>query len=699
MLAPAKLIIQQPTFTLRTEANLSPGWHRLRLHLDTPTRTGIRKQLSLQAGDQTIAALAWNDTLIDDFLFRLEEPAQELQLVFRHAQGPLTLSRFSLRRVSSLRTTWQAVRAKVKLLRQFNCIGPVLGRGTQLLLQGDLTTFRRKLLKGLPDSRVMKLEAKRAEEAGGAWWRRRALPTEQIEALRRECDALDDPLPIAVILPADPTRIDHARQAAFSVLRQIYPHWQLRILWPAGRAPAKITGAIRHDNRAAIIVGDYVSGLRRVLVEVPCDRVLVLSPDAELAEDGLFRLARLPDARLSEHAVWLDLHRLAVELPETLPPIALSVVRWAGSLTPANDASPLVYALDGGRDPSLAGLPPLPKTRSIHLAGNFSGISGWDAVAYQTLKGLSSSGVAVRRHEHTPLRSHTLPPGLEFQKAPRHFGDPLLIVAPPYQLKSFAPDVSSAVFTMWECDRLPAASVHYLNQARVVIVPSRWGAETFRASGVTVPLEIVPLGYDPQIFHPRGPTPKICTFGTAGALGAGGLRKNIRMVIDAFRAAFPDKTDVLLRIKLTPNCTGLDFPDDPRIDVTQAVLPPGEVAAWYRSLTAYVNASYAEGFGLHLLEAMACGVPLISTDVSGPADYLDANVGFILPHRKIRAKNDVYDGHWYEPDFEAMVATLCRVHREGAGARAIHAAARARRYTWRDMGRSLLTVLRKYDLL
>ena len=37
---------------------------------------------------------------------------------------------------------------------------------------------------------------------------------------------------------------------------------------------------------------------------------------------------------------------------------------------------------------------------------------------------------------------------------------------------------------------------------------------------------------------------------------------------------------------------------DTRVEVVRAFLPPAELAEWYRSLDAFVNASAGEGFGL-----------------------------------------------------------------------------------------------------
>ena len=82
--------------------------------------------------------------------------------------------------------------------------------------------------------------------------------------------------------------------------------------------------------------------------------------------------------------------------------------------------------------------------------------------------------------------------------------------------------------------------------------------------------------------------------------------QNTALLIDWFERAFPDEDDVRLRVKVTPKC---DLPDsdDPRIEIERQFLPPPRLAEWYRSLTTFVSISHAEGFGLHLLEAMACG--------------------------------------------------------------------------------------------
>ena len=45
-----------------------------------------------------------------------------------------------------------------------------------------------------------------------------------------------------------------------------------------------------------------------------------------------------------------------------------------------------------------------------------------------------------------------------------------------------------------------------------------------------------------------------------------------------------------------------------------------QMAAWYRGLDVFSFCSYGEGFGLPLMEAQACGIPVITTDASAMAE-------------------------------------------------------------------------------
>jgi glycosyltransferase involved in cell wall biosynthesis len=61
-------------------------------------------------------------------------------------------------------------------------------------------------------------------------------------------------------------------------------------------------------------------------------------------------------------------------------------------------------------------------------------------------------------------------------------------------------------------------------------------------------------------------------------------------------------------------------------------------ASFMPSIDILVHPSWREGFGLGVLEAQACGIPVVATDCGGPADIIiDGKTGYIVPLRDINA--------------------------------------------------------------
>ena len=328
---------------------------------------------------------------------------------------------------------------------------------------------------------------------------------------------------------------------------------------------------------------------------------------------------------------------------------------------------------------------PLP---ALTLAADVRGLGGYDRVAVALLRHLPVRGLDPR----ATVRDDLLP-----GRFPVATDGPRLVVGPPFRLAHFAPGRRDAVLTMWETDTLLPEWVATLNRAGLVIVPSRWQAECFRRDGVTPPVAVVPLGHDPAIYR-SGKPPAGIVFGVAAALSAGGVRKNAQLAIDLFREAFRDRPGVRLRVKITPGSPGLETHDDPRVEVLRAFLSEAELADWYRSLTAFVSLSAGEGFGLHLLEALACGVPLVAPRHGGPADFFDAAVGWPVGFRTVRVDTDIYRGGMIEPDAGDVVRVLRAVAADPGGKRE-PAARRAAGFTWAGTAAGVAAAMTEHQLL
>lgn len=78
----------------------------------------------------------------------------------------------------------------------------------------------------------------------------------------------------------------------------------------------------------------------------------------------------------------------------------------------------------------------------------------------------------------------------------------------------------------------------------------------------------------------------------------------------------------------------------------------------YQSADCFVLPTRAEGWGLPILESMACGVPAIVTKYSAPVDYVDETNGYPLRVEKMVEAHcedfGIHSGMWAEPDIDHL---------------------------------------------
>ena len=254
-------------------------------------------------------------------------------------------------------------------------------------------------------------------------------------------------------------------------------------------------------------------------------------------------------------------------------------------------------------------------------------------------------------------------------------------------------------WTMLEVTGLPADWVDGCNSMQEVWVPASFNVDTFRSSGVKVPIQVMPLGVDVDYYHPgiRGfrASPRY----TFLSVFEWGERKAPEVLLRAYAEEFKESEDVLLLLSV--------FNRDPSVDVDAEIarldLPrsapialmlnaefaEAQMGALYRSADCFVLPTRGEGFGMPVLEAMACGLPTIATAWSGPADFLHDGVGYPLEVRSMvpaRARCPYYTGfEWAEPDQEHLRFLMRQVFddRDAARAKGLAAAAEvASRHTW-----------------
>jgi glycosyltransferase involved in cell wall biosynthesis len=266
-------------------------------------------------------------------------------------------------------------------------------------------------------------------------------------------------------------------------------------------------------------------------------------------------------------------------------------------------------------------------------------------------------------------------------------------------------------FTMLEVDGLPDSFLRGCAAMDEVWVPSRWGAEVFAAAGVTRPIAVMPLGYDPLIFHPAEvPRPVNRRF-TFLSVFEWGPRKGADVLLRAYAAAFraDDPVQLVLRInQYDPRINldreiaalGLPATHPPIAVLRNTQLSDEGLAELYRRADCFVLPTRGEGWGMPILEALACGVPTIATDWSAQTEFFHAGVGMPLRVARLTpadGRSPFHAGHrWAEPDLEHLVTLLRQVVAHPAEAQRLAAGAAAemrQRWTWQHAAQRVVARL------
>lgn len=167
-------------------------------------------------------------------------------------------------------------------------------------------------------------------------------------------------------------------------------------------------------------------------------------------------------------------------------------------------------------------------------------------------------------------------------------------------------------------------------RADAVLVPSRqtWD-ECARAGIEESRLRLVPLGVHPDVTTPDGVAAALRRFGLTRPYvlwcGTQEPRKNLAGLLDGF-ARFCDGDTELDLVLVGPPGWGDALgsgrrPPEHRIH-TLGFVEPDDLTALYRGARAFVYPSLREGFGLPVLEAMAHGVPVVTTMGTPMADLV-----------------------------------------------------------------------------
>jgi glycosyltransferase involved in cell wall biosynthesis len=253
----------------------------------------------------------------------------------------------------------------------------------------------------------------------------------------------------------------------------------------------------------------------------------------------------------------------------------------------------------------------------------------------------------------------------------------------------------------WEHKAVP---VRWIEQIEATVdevwTPSRFTRSALLEGGLSPErVHVIHNAIDPETFRPNGPATRPPNSKGFVFLFVGGTirRKGIDLLLQAYADAFMPDEDVTLVIKdlgsrsfYSHNTKLGDVRQfaarrsAPHTIILTEELEDAALAALYRGADAFVLPYRGEGFGMPLIEAMACGKPIVTTGAGPAVEFCSSQEGYLVPAQEVAVPEPPPplgplsgEWTWFEPSVAGLANTMRHVYenRDEAAARGRKAAA------------------------
>jgi glycosyltransferase involved in cell wall biosynthesis len=228
-------------------------------------------------------------------------------------------------------------------------------------------------------------------------------------------------------------------------------------------------------------------------------------------------------------------------------------------------------------------------------------------------------------------------------------------------------------YFLWELPDFPEHFIPALQLVDQIWCPTKFVQDTFFKKSkqlvLTLPLPVVqqpPAGRDFRAEHniPNDAFVVLFMFDLQSTM----KRKNPEATLSVFNNFAKKRHDTYLLMKVNRwQSLGKEtlawIPNHPRIKIIIETLEPGQLTDLYQSSDCYLSLHRSEGFGRTLVEAMQNGLYIVSTDYSGPKDFLTDKNSFLVDWHLIDALPQDYPylkhkSSWAEPQEQSAINQL-----------------------------------------
>lgn len=233
----------------------------------------------------------------------------------------------------------------------------------------------------------------------------------------------------------------------------------------------------------------------------------------------------------------------------------------------------------------------------------------------------------------------------------------------------------------WTLGRIPQDWVPSLTHADEIWVTSESQRRAYVDSGVDPSkLVIIPAGVDTNIFHTQ-----VAPMELDGRkayrfifVGDGNWQRGADLLLSAYYQTFKGKSNVelvLIDTEVGHERSGLRGLVDqfkskmgaPAIRYLNQTFTDEELAGFLRACQCFVYPYRADAMGLRVLQAMACGLPVIVTGGGATDDFVADDLGFRVPSTRkwvgnnLNSQKLVGRGFYMEADIQALGAEMTHV--------------------------------------